>query len=41
MELLIAGEYVPASQLEPLLQEANELVAIVVATIRTTKERDK
>ncbi len=37
MELLIKGEYVKASQLEPLLQEANELVRIVVASIKTAR----
>jgi four helix bundle protein len=37
MELLIAGEYVKASQLEPLLGEANELLAIIVASIKTAR----
>ena len=41
MELLIAGEYVKQSQLEPLMQEADELVAIVVTTIRSTRENQQ
>jgi four helix bundle protein len=37
MELLVDSGFVPASRLENLLQEANELVAIVVASINTSK----
>ena len=38
MELLIEGEIVKEKLLEDLLAEANELVAIVVTSIRTARE---
>lgn len=41
LELLIDSEVMPAAQLTPLLNEANELTAIFVASIKTTKERGK
>jgi four helix bundle protein len=37
MELLVDSGIVPASQLEPLMQEADEILAMVVASIRTAK----
>jgi hypothetical protein len=39
LELLIATELVPEKQLTNLLQEANEIVAMTVASIRTAKCR--
>lgn len=39
MELLMDSGYVPANRLEGLLQEANELVAITVASIKTSKQK--
>jgi four helix bundle protein len=39
MELLIDAKLVPPTQLEPLMKEANELLAIVVSAIRTTRAR--
>lgn len=38
MELLIEAGLVPAQRLENLQQEANELVAIIVASINTSKQ---
>ena len=40
MELLIEAEIVKEQLLEELLAEANELVAIVVASIRTARENN-
>ena len=37
MELLIAGDFVPEARLTELMQEGNEIVAIVVASIRTAR----
>jgi four helix bundle protein len=39
LELLEASGIVPAQRLTPLEQEANELVAIVVASIKTARRR--
>ena len=39
LELLIEAAIVPATRLEPLLREANELTAILVASVRTMKRR--
>jgi len=39
LELLVEGEIVPASRLDELMQEANELVAILVASVKTAKKR--
>ena len=38
LELLIAAELLPESRLESLLDEANQLVAILAATSRTAKD---
>ncbi len=40
MELLIDSGSVPGQRLQDLLQEANELVAITVASINTSKQRN-
>ena len=39
MELLIDAEIVPARCLQPLMQEADELIAMAVASVRTIKRR--
>ena len=39
MELLIEAELVKQDQLSPLMQEAHELAAIVVASIKTARSR--
>ncbi|MFC1463777.1 MAG: four helix bundle protein [Candidatus Brachytrichaceae bacterium NZ_4S206] len=39
LELLVAGEIMPATKLSSLTQEANELLAIFGATQRTVKTR--
>jgi four helix bundle protein len=39
LELLIDAKVVPAKRLQPLLQEANEIVAMVVASIKTLRSR--
>lgn len=41
LELLLEAEIVKEPLLKPLLQEANELVAITVATIKTLKQNKK
>ena len=41
MELLIDSQIVKAEKLKPLLQEANELVAISVASINTSRRNSK
>lgn len=41
IELLIEGKLVQASLLKDLLAEANEIVALVVASIKTTKRKRK
>ena len=40
MELIVDGELLPRSKVEILQQEANELTAIFVASIRTTKGKN-
>jgi hypothetical protein len=37
LELIMDGEILPRNSVEPLHQEANELTAIFVASIRTAK----
>jgi len=37
LELLIAGELLPAARVVPLLQEANELTAIFAAGLKTAR----
>jgi len=37
LELIMDGELLPRPQVEPLHQEANELAAIFVASVRTSK----
>ena len=39
MELLIDAEIVPARRLQSLMQEADELIAMAVASVRTIKRR--
>ena len=39
MELLIEAELVEAAKLEPLMTEANELLAITISSIKTAKTR--
>jgi four helix bundle protein len=39
IELLIEAEIVPRKRLEPLMQEIDELIAIIVASLRTVKRR--
>jgi four helix bundle protein len=41
MELLVEGGLVKNEALNPLMQEANELAAIVVASIKTTRSRNR
>lgn len=41
MELLVEARIVPMDKLESLIAEADELVAITVASIRTAKENKK
>ena len=41
LRLLVATELVPATTLAPLLRESNELVAILTAIIRTTKDNNQ
>jgi len=41
MELLAESGMVPADRLQPLAEEVNELLAITVASIRTTKAKGK
>jgi len=41
MELLVESDMVTADRLRPLMQEVNELLAITVASIRTTKAKRK
>jgi four helix bundle protein len=40
MELLVESELVPAPRLAPLQQEGSEILAIVVASLRTTRSRE-
>jgi four helix bundle protein len=37
LELIIESELLPKPKIEPLLQEANELAAIFVASVRTAR----
>ena len=37
MDLVVAAEMKPAAQVQPLIQEADELLRITVASIRTAK----
>jgi four helix bundle protein len=37
LELLVHADIVPMEKVEPLLSEANELIAILVASVRTVK----
>src|SRR5436853_5512413 len=39
LELVVESELVPARRLEPLMQEANEIIAIIVASVKTIKRR--
>lgn len=39
LELLVESEIVPASRLASLMQEIDELIAIVVASLKTVKSR--
>ena len=41
LELLVNAEIMPANKLEPLIQEASEWVAIMAASYRTAKDRQK
>ncbi|MEM1098515.1 MAG: four helix bundle protein [Planctomycetota bacterium] len=41
LELVIEDEALPATKVEPLLQEFNEITAIVSASLRTIKAADK
>ena len=41
MELAIEGGFVKAKQLDPLIKEANEIVSIMVAAIRSTRSRGR
>ena len=39
MELITEESFLPKNRLEPLMSEANELLAMIVASIRTTRAR--
>jgi len=39
LELLIEGEIIPETKLTDLLQEAEELMSILVASVKTAKQR--
>jgi four helix bundle protein len=39
LELLIESGIVPSQRLEPLITEANELIAIIVTSVKTVKKR--
>ena len=39
LELIMDGELLPRAQVEPLSQEANELTAILAASMRTVRSR--
>jgi four helix bundle protein len=41
MELLVEGGFVPKSQMKGLMQETEELVAIIVASINTARRKVK
>jgi hypothetical protein len=38
MELIVEGKFLPAKNVEPLLQEANEITAIMTASRKTSEE---
>ncbi len=38
MELIVEGEFLPAKKVESLLQEANEITAIMTASRKTSEE---
>lgn len=40
-ELLIEAEIVPEPRLQPLIEEANEIMAILVTSVRTVKRRQR
>lgn len=39
LELLVEAELMPESRLKPLMQEANEIVAMTVSSIKTLRKR--
>ena len=39
LELIVETNMIPKSRLQPLLQEANEIVAITVASIKTQRQK--
>jgi len=39
LELVVESELVPARRLEPLMSEANEIIAIIVSSVKTIKRR--
>lgn len=41
LELLVDAEIVPSARLEPLLDEASQLTAILVTCVKHTKDRKK
>ena len=41
MELLVEGQIMPAPRLESLREEANELIAILVSSINTSKRNNR
>ncbi|MBX9580453.1 MAG: four helix bundle protein [Gemmataceae bacterium] len=41
LELLIEGEVVAADRLGPLIREANELIAMMTASVKTVKARTR
>ena len=41
LRLLVASNIVPAEKLAPLVQESNELVAILTTIIKNTKENTR
>lgn len=41
LELLASAEHVAIDRIQPLLQEANELTAIAVSSIRTSRKNQK
>ena len=41
LELLVETEIVPAKRLAPLMQEIDELIAIIIASLKTVKRRRK
>lgn len=41
LELIVDGELLPKDKVDPLLLEANELTAIFVSSVKTTKSNQK